>query len=153
MHSRWCPKRIFSSKSVLSNQLSLMFADCVSFVSARRPRHRYSSRSHYVMQWEEKKALKWKSNYNYLRNYFFDHHKCELRSTIHTAVYRNNCFWGCEKSDKSSWVASSVTRSDNLLDFGQLLMLLVTLNLPKSLTFLRNFVKVSKSIIFLVKSF
>ena len=48
---------------------------------------------------------------------------------------------------------ASVTRLGNLLDFGQLLKPLVTINLPKSPTFLGNFVKVSKSLIFLVKSF
>ena len=35
-------------------------------------------------------------------------------------------------------IRGSVTRSGDLLDFGQLL---ATLNLPKSLTFLRNFCK------------
>ena len=37
------------------------------------------------------------------------------------------------------WNPGSVTRSGDLLDFGQLLNALATLNLPKSLTFLRNF--------------
>ena len=39
------------------------------------------------------------------------------------------------------WNPGSVTRSGDLLDFGQLLNALATLNLPKSLTFLRNFGK------------
>ena len=41
----------------------------------------------------------------------------------------------------------------DLLDFGPLFKPLATINLPKSLTFLGNFVKVSKSILFQVKSF
>ena len=41
----------------------------------------------------------------------------------------------------------------DLLDFGKFLKPLATLNLPKSPTFLGIFVKVSKSIIFLVKQF
>ena len=44
----------------------------------------------------------------------------------------------------------SVTRLDDLLDFGQLLKPLATINLPKFLTF---FVQVSKGVIFLLKSF
>ena len=39
---------------------------------------------------------------------------------------------------------SSVTRLGDLLDFGQLLKPLATINLPKSLTFLGNFCKVAK---------
>ena len=41
-----------------------------------------------------------------------------------------------------------MTRLGDLLDFGQVLKLLATINLPNSLTFLGKFVKVSKSIIF-----
>ena len=46
-----------------------------------------------------------------------------------------------------------MTRLGDLLDFGKFLKPLATLNLPKSPTFLGIFVKVSKSIIFLVKQF
>ena len=49
--------------------------------------------------------------------------------------------------------AISVTRLGDLLDFGNFLKPLAAINLPKSPTFLGNFVKVSKSIIFQVKSF
>ena len=52
-----------------------------------------------------------------------------------------------------SLILSSVTRLGDLLDFRQLLKPLATINLSKSPTFLGNFCKVSKSIIFLVKSF
>ena len=48
---------------------------------------------------------------------------------------------------------SSVTRLCDLLDFGQLFKAFNLINLSKSHTFLRNFVKVLKSIIFPVKSF
>ena len=47
---------------------------------------------------------------------------------------------------------ASVTRSGNLLDFGHFLKPLAAIYLPKSPTFLGIFVKVSKSIIFIVKS-
>ena len=50
-------------------------------------------------------------------------------------------------------MSNSVTRLGDILDFGQVLKPLATINLPKSPTFLGNFVKVSKSIIFPVKSF
>ena len=50
---------------------------------------------------------------------------------------------------KSRWVSDSVTRLGDLLDFGQVFKI----NLPKSPSFLGIFVKVSKYIIFLVKSF
>ena len=48
---------------------------------------------------------------------------------------------------------TSMTRLGDLLDFGQVLKPLAAINLPKSPTFLGIFVKVSKSIIFLVTSF
>ena len=52
------------------------------------------------------------------------------------------------------WLLSvSVTRYGKLFDLGNFLKPLATINLPKSPTFLGIFVKVSKSIIFLVKSF
>ena len=50
-------------------------------------------------------------------------------------------------------VKNSVTRLGDLLDFGQLLKPLGTINLPKSPTFLGNCCKGVKSIIFLVESF
>ena len=50
-------------------------------------------------------------------------------------------------------VVISVTRSGDLLNFGQLLKPYATINLPNYLTFLGNFCKVLKSITFLVKSF
>ena len=40
-----------------------------------------------------------------------------------------------------TWLLSSVTRLGDLLDFGQVLKPLVTINLPKSPTFLCNFCK------------
>ena len=46
---------------------------------------------------------------------------------------------------------TSVTRLGNLLDFGHLFKQLATIDLPKS--FLGNFVMVSKSLIFVLKSF
>ena len=46
-----------------------------------------------------------------------------------------------------------MTRLGDLLDLGLLLKPLATINLPKSPTFSGNFLKVSKSYIFLVKSF
>ena len=51
-----------------------------------------------------------------------------------------------------NWVTFIVTRLSDLLDFG-LSKPLAIINLPKSPRLLGNFVKVSKSILFLVKSF
>ena len=48
---------------------------------------------------------------------------------------------------------TSVTRLGDLLDFGLVFKGLATINLLKSSTFFDNFVKLSKSIIFVVKSF
>ena len=54
----------------------------------------------------------------------------------------------------TAYVVSSVTRfGDFFCTLGDFLKRLATINLPKSHTFLGNFVKVSKSFIFLVKSF
>ena len=50
-------------------------------------------------------------------------------------------------------IENSVNRLGDLLDFGQLLKPLATINLPKSPTFLGNFCKGVKILIFLVKSF
>ena len=50
-------------------------------------------------------------------------------------------------------VSISVARLGNLLDFGQLFKAFGNINLPKSPTFLGNFCKCVKSIIFPVKSF
>ena len=52
----------------------------------------------------------------------------------------------------SVYPVASVTILDNLLDFGQLLKPLATINLPKSPTFLGNFCKGVKIYHFLVKS-
>ena len=57
------------------------------------------------------------------------------------------------KKFKFSFITPSVTRLGDLLDLGKFSKHLATINLPKSPTFLGNFVKVSKSLIFLVKSF
>ena len=54
---------------------------------------------------------------------------------------------------KNGVFVGSVTRLGDFLHFGNFFKPLATINLPKSLTFLGNFLKVSKSIIFLVKSF
>ena len=50
-------------------------------------------------------------------------------------------------------VSSSVTKLDDLLDFGQLLKPLAKINLPKSLSFLGNSCKGGKIYHFLVKSY
>ena len=49
------------------------------------------------------------------------------------------------QTDRSDLSVTSVTRLGDLLDFGQLLKPLVTINLPKSPTFLGNFVNESKA--------
>ena len=60
---------------------------------------------------------------------------------------------GCLVRVWEHWLVISVTRVGAFLTLGSFLKPLETINLSKSLTFLRNFVNVSKSFIFLVKSF
>ena len=68
----------------------------------------------------------------------------------HTSLQLTNFY---TKVHLLSSKVDSVTRSGNFCTFSNFLKPLGTINLPKSPTFLGNFLKVSKSIIFLVKSF
>ena len=85
---------------------------------------------------------------------YFSVQRVSFPGSIHDPTEKCNPFklvsngWSVRHND-----ASSVTRLGNLMDFGQFLKPLATINLPKSPTFLGNFVKVSKSLIFVVKSF
>ena len=55
---------------------------------------------------------------------------------------------GIGSDQSANWPATSVTRLGNLLDFGQILKTLVTINLPKLPTFFGNFCKGVKIITF-----
>ena len=100
-------------------------------------------------------------NYDLDTNYQIGHRSYKRDNFLakcHSAVINYNHKVRQEKTDQisinSGMSATSVTRLGDLLDFGHFLKPLAAINLPKSPTFLSNFfVQVSKSIIFLVKSF